>query len=75
MAFLRDPWLPPLLPVTLPQCPLLVEAELEEKEEAGLVEQELEEVELAGEEEAGLVVLELEEEEEAEQRKERRLQG
>ena len=60
--------------MTLPRCLLLVGAELEEKEEAGLVELELEEGE-----EAGLVELELElegeEEVEEEQRKGRRLQG
>ena len=52
MAFLRDPWLPPLLPVTLPQYPQMGEAELEEKE-AGLVE-------LEEREEAGLVEVEVE---------------
>ena len=64
MAFLRDPWLPPLLPLTLLRCLLLVEAGLEE-------------VELAGEEEAELVQLVLEEEvvEVGEQQKGGTLQG
>ena len=70
MAFLRDPWLPPLLPLTLLQYPQMAEAELA-GEEAGRV----------GEEEAELVELEVEleleevEVEVGEQRKGGTLQG
>ena len=68
MAFLKDPWLLPLLPLTL----LLQHQKLEE-------EPELEEAELAGLEEAGLAELVLVEAgevvEEVEQRQERKEQG
>ena len=58
MAFLRDSWLLPLLPLTLLQPlqqleeeqPLLVEAELAVVAEAGLVELVVEEVEQQREE-------------------------
>ena len=50
MAFLRDPWLPPLLPLTLLLYPQMAEAELVELE----VELELEEVEVeVGEQQKG----------------------
>ena len=72
MAFLKDPWLLPLLPLTL----LLQHQKLEE--EAELEEPELEEAEQAGLEEAGLaelVLVEAEEVvEEVEQRQERTMQ-
>ena len=72
MAFLKDPWLQPLLPPTL----LLQHQKLEEEPE--LEEAELEEAELAGPEEAGqveLVLVEAEEVvEEVEQRQERTMQ-
>ena len=68
LAFLKDPWLQPLLPLTL----LLQHLKLEE-------EAELEEAELAGLEEAGQVELVLEEEvvvvAAVEQREEKKQQG